>query len=162
MTSILTCEKYLQKQVKDLRNYKGEFKKIKGILSRHLFFLLLKHNLLSGSYHFHSSRTVLMTTQGENIHTPSGANMKIMLQFRRAWPVMLALNKLTMYHKLINSTVWSLKWQLFFLISSFIRTLKLKGFILNVTVFRMFIYKYFLYHSANVIENCKTVWIIKY
>lgn len=170
MTSIclLTCKKYLQNHVKELRNDKGgvlkkkKKRKLKGLSFKSPFFLLLKDNLLLGFYHFHSSRTVLMTTQGENIRSPSGANMKTVLQFKRPWPAMLALNKLTMYHKLINSTLWSLKCQLFSLISSFIRTLKLKGLILNVTVFKMFIYKYFFYHSVDLIENCKIAWNIKY
>lgn len=120
MTSrcLLTCEKYLQNQVKELKKKKKE--NWKGFLSSHLFFLLLKDNLLLGSYHSRSSRTMLMTTQGENTRSPSGANMKTVLQFKGAWPVMLALNKLTTYHKLINSTLWSLKCQLFSLISSFI------------------------------------------
>ena len=145
MTSIclLVCEKYLQNQVKELWNYRrGIFEKKeywKGFLSSHVFFLLLRDNLFLGSYHFHSSRTVLMTTQGENIHSPFGANMQTILQFKRAWPAMLALNKLTTYHKLINSTLWSLKYQLFSLTRCFIGTLKLKGLILRQSLRCLFI-----------------------
>lgn len=103
------------------------------------FFLLLKDNLLLGSYHFHSNRTVLMTTQGENLPPPSGVNTKKILPFKRAWPAMLAQNKLKMYHKLINSTLWSLKCQLFFSNKQFYQNFKPENLIFTVIVFEMFI-----------------------
>lgn len=50
----------------------------------------------------------------------------------------------------------------FFSNKQFYRNLKLKGLIWNVTVFKMSIDKYFLYHSVVLIENYKIVWNIKY
>lgn len=139
------------------------FKKIVGTFLKFILFAFFYRIIICWALTAHVPLELCERPHKEKTYlSPSRANMKTVLQFKRAWPTTLALKKLTTYRKLINSTLWSLKCPFFSLINSFIRTLKLNSLILNAAGFMTVICKYLLYHLVNLIGKCRTMWNIKH